>query len=52
MLAQAVMERLGNLSFRVSPDAFFQSNVPCAELLFDLAGQWADLAPVSLFWPE
>ena len=34
-------ERLFDLRFRVSPDAFFQVNSASAEALYELAGEWA-----------
>ena len=37
----ALHERLFDLRFRVSPDAFFQVNTASAEALYELAGEWA-----------
>lgn len=37
----SLTETLCGLRFRVSPDAFFQTNTPAAEALFELAGEWA-----------
>ena len=37
----ALHERLFDLRFRVSPDAFFQVNSASAEALYELAGEWA-----------
>ena len=37
----ALHERLFDLRFRISPDAFFQVNSAAAEALYELAGEWA-----------
>jgi 23S rRNA (uracil1939-C5)-methyltransferase len=36
-------ERLGDLTFRISPHAFFQTNTEMAERLYALAAEYADL---------
>jgi 23S rRNA (uracil1939-C5)-methyltransferase len=36
-------EELGGLRFRISPEAFFQTNTEMAERLYGLAGEYADL---------
>jgi 23S rRNA (uracil1939-C5)-methyltransferase len=36
-------ERLGELDFRISPEAFFQTNTEMAEVLYDIAGEYAAL---------
>ncbi|MDQ6915181.1 MAG: 23S rRNA (uracil(1939)-C(5))-methyltransferase RlmD [Actinomycetota bacterium] len=36
-------EELGGLRFRISPEAFFQTNTEMAERLYALAGEYADL---------
>ncbi len=36
-------ERLGELTFRISPESFFQSNTRGAELLYDTAVEFAEL---------
>ena len=36
-------ERLGELDLRISPEAFFQTNTEMAEVLYDLAGEYASL---------
>ena len=37
-------ERLGDLEFSISPEAFFQTNTEMAERLYSLAGEYAGLA--------
>ncbi len=39
----ALTERLGDLTFRISPESFFQSNTRGAELLYETAVEYADL---------
>lgn len=43
---QIITERLLGLDFKVSPNAFFQSNVPCAEVLYRKIGELAGLNEV------
>ncbi|EDQ91004.1 uncharacterized protein MONBRDRAFT_15473 [Monosiga brevicollis MX1] len=39
-----MLETMNGLTFRVSPDAFFQVNIPAAEELYRLVGDWAGLS--------
>jgi 23S rRNA (uracil1939-C5)-methyltransferase len=41
---RALEEELSGLRFRISPEAFFQTNTEMAELLYRLAGDYAELA--------
>jgi 23S rRNA (uracil1939-C5)-methyltransferase len=40
---EAIEEELGDLRFRLSVDAFFQTNTEMAERLYDVAGDFAEL---------
>ena len=41
--APQLREELGGLEYRISPEAFFQTNTEMAETLYEIAGEYADL---------
>jgi 23S rRNA (uracil1939-C5)-methyltransferase len=40
-----ITEKLGNCTFRISANSFFQTNTDQAERLYDIAGEFAELSP-------
>jgi 23S rRNA (uracil1939-C5)-methyltransferase len=46
----AIEEKLGGLRFRVRPNAFLQTNTAMAEVLYDLAGEFAGLTGGETLW--
>ncbi len=45
-----IMEKLGNLSFMISPNSFFQTNTAQAEKLYAVAKQFAELRPTDVVY--
>jgi 23S rRNA (uracil1939-C5)-methyltransferase len=46
----AIEEKLGGLRFRVRPNAFLQTNTAMAEVLYELAGEFAGLTGGETLW--
>ena len=48
--ATHLIERLNNLKFKISPQAFFQVNTKAAEVLYNLVGQLAQVTDKTLLY--
>ncbi|XP_074641101.1 tRNA (uracil-5-)-methyltransferase homolog A-like [Tubulanus polymorphus] len=40
-----MFEKLLDMTFQISPNAFFQVNTPAAEVLYKTVGEWSDITP-------
>ncbi|ESO91641.1 hypothetical protein LOTGIDRAFT_121926 [Lottia gigantea] len=42
---QTIKEQMLNMTFQISPDAFFQVNTSAAEVLYNKIGEWCNIKP-------
>jgi 23S rRNA (uracil1939-C5)-methyltransferase len=45
-----ILEKLGNLTFKISPASFFQTNTVMAEALYDIVAEYAALKTTDVVW--
>jgi 23S rRNA (uracil1939-C5)-methyltransferase len=45
-----ILEKLGNLSFKISPASFFQTNTVMAEELYNIVAKYAALKTTEIVW--
>lgn len=46
----SILDKIGNFSFEIHPNAFFQTNTKQAEVLYDIARNFAQLKPTDIVY--